>query len=422
MTDFNLMLVASDGKLPEWIRLLPLGEVNLADGRESFTVDAASLEQIVAAFRTRGIDMVVDYEHESLAGGRAPAAGWIKELQARDDGLWGRVDWTPAASEYLKNKEYRYFSPVLRLDPETRKPLALLHMGLTNVPAINHLTPLVAKAEAFADARAQQEARAKKYGIGVKEGSNVGKPGEWSQVPDEQFADPVNYRYPMPDHDQTKAAWSYWNQAKNQAQYTPAERGIIEKRIKSRAKAVGMQIQEAKPMKEQLMKLLGITGEQPDEEILALADTRVKQAAALPEIAQALGLKPEATVSEITGTVLALKQGQEHFTTLQAEVAALKAENAKTKAAAAVEEALKAGKMTPAQVDWAMEYAGRDLEGFKVFVEKSPKIVPVGEEFRIAGQSAAGPEGLTPDELAVCKQLNLTPEAFKAQRQAQQEG
>ena len=31
------------------------------------------------------------------------------------------------------------------LDPETRKPMALMHVGLTNVPAIKHLPPLVAK-------------------------------------------------------------------------------------------------------------------------------------------------------------------------------------------------------------------------------------------------------------------------------------
>ena len=131
--------------LPEWIRVLPLGRVELADHREPFLVDEASLKSMVAAFRSRGVDLVIDYEHQSLQGERAPAAGWIKDLEARPDGLWARVDWTQSAREYLEKKEYRYFSPVLRLDPETRKPLALMHVGLTNVPAINHLPPLVAR-------------------------------------------------------------------------------------------------------------------------------------------------------------------------------------------------------------------------------------------------------------------------------------
>ena len=63
MTEFNLMVAASGGKLPEWIRLLPLGEVKLGDGRESFTVDADSLNQVTSAFRSRGIDLVIVYEH-----------------------------------------------------------------------------------------------------------------------------------------------------------------------------------------------------------------------------------------------------------------------------------------------------------------------------------------------------------------------
>ena len=131
--------------LPEWIRVLPLGTVELSDHREPFMVDDASLRSMAADFHSRGVDLVIDYEHQSLQGERAPAAGWIKELEARGDGLWARVDWTQQARDYLEKKEYRYFSPVLRLDPETRKPVALMHMGLTNVPAIKHLRPLVAR-------------------------------------------------------------------------------------------------------------------------------------------------------------------------------------------------------------------------------------------------------------------------------------
>lgn len=123
-------------KLPEWIRVLPRGTVELSDHREPSIVDEASLDFMVDAFGSRGIDLVIDYE---VDGGRAPAAGWIKILEARGDGLWARVDWTQQAQDYLEKKEYRYFSLVLRLDPETRRPVALLHVSLTNVPAIKHL-------------------------------------------------------------------------------------------------------------------------------------------------------------------------------------------------------------------------------------------------------------------------------------------
>lgn len=341
MTEINVMTLTADGKLPEWIRVLPLGEVGLSDGREAFSVDQTAVETIVQGFKARGIDLVIDYEHQSLNGERAPAAGWIKELQSRPDGLWGRVEWTAQGGEYLKNKEYRYFSPVLRLDPETRRPTALLHLGLTNTPAINRLKPLVAKAI--------------------------------TEIPAKK--------------------------AKTQ--------------------------EAAKAMIEKLKQLLGISGDQGEGEILALAEKRFKladTAQALPEIAVAVGLEVTATPAQVKGAVLALKQGADQLAGLQGEVAALKAESAQAKAAGVVDEALKAGKLQPSQFEWALEYAGRDLEGFKTFVDKAPRIVPVGQDLKILKDNPAGPAGLTADELAVCKQLNLTPEAFAAQRQAQAEG
>ncbi len=73
--------------LPAWIRVLPLGQVELVDDREPFKVDEQALMAMVAAFQSRGVDLVIDYEHQSLQGERAPAAGWIKGLEARPDGL-----------------------------------------------------------------------------------------------------------------------------------------------------------------------------------------------------------------------------------------------------------------------------------------------------------------------------------------------
>lgn len=141
--EMTLVLDAAD--LPEWIHLLPLGQVDLVDGRPPFDVDREAVAAMVEGFTARGVDLVVDYEHQSLNGGRAPAAGWIKELAAKADGLWARVEWTAQAQEYLRSKEYRYFSPVLKLDPATRKPLVLMHVALTNVPAMQGVAPLVAK-------------------------------------------------------------------------------------------------------------------------------------------------------------------------------------------------------------------------------------------------------------------------------------
>ena len=82
-----------DGKPPAWVHLTPAGNFRGRDGRGPFTVDA---DAVVAAST---VPAVIDEMHatdlQGPAGGSAPARGWIVELQARADGVWGRVDWTP---------------------------------------------------------------------------------------------------------------------------------------------------------------------------------------------------------------------------------------------------------------------------------------------------------------------------------------
>ncbi len=95
---------------------------------------------------------------------------------------------------------------------------------------------------AAADAEKQaQEARAKKYGIAIKAGGAVTKPSEFADVPDDDFADPVNYRYPMKDKAHADNAASRWGDASNREQYSAQEQAIIGKRIEARQRSFGEQ-------------------------------------------------------------------------------------------------------------------------------------------------------------------------------------
>ena len=84
-----------------------------------------------------------------------------------------------------------------------------------------------------------QEARATKYGIDVKEGGNVTKPGQYSGLSDDQFGDPVNYRYPI-DDEHILAAHNYFSKPENRTQYDKKEVGTIWTRIMRKAKASGI--------------------------------------------------------------------------------------------------------------------------------------------------------------------------------------
>ena len=93
--------------------------------------------------------MVIDYEHQSLGDGEAPAAGWIKKMVNKGkDGIWVVVDWTKRASEYIANREYRFFSPVILVRPSDKRIVAVMNVALTNFPKINNLRPIISKLEA----------------------------------------------------------------------------------------------------------------------------------------------------------------------------------------------------------------------------------------------------------------------------------
>lgn len=92
-----------------------------------------------------------------------------------------------------------------------------------------------------------QRARAAKYGIGIKDGGNVTKPGEFSDLSDDQFADPVNYRYPI-DAEHVMAAWAYINKPENRAKggYTEEEWSKMQNKVKAAMKKFGHDVGDGK--------------------------------------------------------------------------------------------------------------------------------------------------------------------------------
>jgi phage I-like protein len=126
---------------PEWIHLLPLGEIFAADGRKWRVADPEAI--IAASCATRGLP--VDYDHQidntRKTGGVAPAAGWIKELAVRDGFIAGRVEWTEAGATRVRAREYRFISPVFNLD-DVNNVTRILRAALTNDPAIRELAAL----------------------------------------------------------------------------------------------------------------------------------------------------------------------------------------------------------------------------------------------------------------------------------------
>jgi len=137
--------------------VLPAGRIDMKD-YGSAELDEAGAACIIAEYDRRGLDMVIDYEHQTLKDTQAPAAGWIKSLVWKGaEGLWAVVDWTVQAAAYLANREYRYFSPVVSIHEKTGRIIGLLNVALTNMPRIDNLKPLVAKYQGAAEPRHEKE-------------------------------------------------------------------------------------------------------------------------------------------------------------------------------------------------------------------------------------------------------------------------
>ena len=135
--------------VPTEIKILPMGNVHSQKG--DFLVDDESYRLILKQFQNRNLDLVIDYEHQTLNNVQAPAGGWIKMLYKSDDAIIAKVEWTERAKEYLKNKEYKYLSPVVCCRKSDRKAVELHSAALTNTPAIDGMFPIVNSALIGAD-------------------------------------------------------------------------------------------------------------------------------------------------------------------------------------------------------------------------------------------------------------------------------
>ena len=175
-----------------------------------------------------------------------------------------------------------------------------------------------------------------------------------------------------------------------------------------------------------LAELLGLGEDATEEQVMealkvCLAENRsLKETEKQPPenvvankaVCELLGLKAGAAAEDVTAKIMELKSGTVDGVNLAEELKALKQQNAEREANDAVILALKAGKITPAQKEWAKSYALSDPKGFGSFVEKAPQIVPM-DKIELDDVKALKSDALDADTLLVCKQLGISPDDVK---------
>ncbi len=154
-----------------------------------------------------------------------------------------------------------------------------------------------------------------------------------------------------------------------------------------------------------LLALLGLSADASEERALGALDALKREVTELHELTGKTG-------AEALGTVRAWRDGH-------AKVAALEAERDELRGielARLIDDATKAGKLTPAQKPWAQEYGAASLKGLRAYLDAAPVVRKLDEE-RKAPEGGAVASALSADERAVIAQLGIKEDEFIKSRE-----
>lgn len=84
----------------------------------------------------KGDEILVDEDHQSEIGGKTEAKGWLSNLFVKDGvGLFGKIKWTDIGRKLIENRVFRWLSPAWLLDKDTKEPVKMTSVALTNKPS-----------------------------------------------------------------------------------------------------------------------------------------------------------------------------------------------------------------------------------------------------------------------------------------------
>jgi len=131
----------------QWVHAMSVGKYkHPAFGELDFSPDKLQRFADSVNNKVRGIDPDIDYDHKADPSKGKAAAGWVKQADVKDNGLWLLVEWTDKAKQALKDREYRYFSIEFLKDWANEKGEKLQDVitggALTNRPFLKDLVPV----------------------------------------------------------------------------------------------------------------------------------------------------------------------------------------------------------------------------------------------------------------------------------------
>lgn len=348
------------------VQLLPAGEFAGRDGRpekgKSWKLNDARGQALAIALNKRHgagqAEFGFDYEHQALLaeknGQPAPASGWASQFEWRvGQGLYAlNVRWTERAKQLIAADEYRYISPVILFDEGSGDVLDVMNASLTNIPNLMQMSAVT---------QAVAQLNASFFSITTT---------------------------PELENDMALLALLAAALAMP-ATTTEAEAVAAVAALKARA-------------------------DTPPKAVLPAA------------LSVALGLAADADETATLGAVAALKTSAaspgfdassvQVIKDMQGQLAALTGQLNTGRITSIVDDALKVGKLVPAQRDWAVKLGESDVAQLTAFIKDAPVIAAGLGTLQTGGKEGAGTSvaGLTSDELKVAVAMDIKPEDFKA--------
>ena len=328
-------------------------------------ISEADLETVLSNFNPDYHNPPIVKDHQESG----PAFGWVKELWKEGKSLWARLrDIPKTVRAEIKDRSWQKISAAFYPDFEG-KGLALRHISLLGAcpPQVKGMKTWKDRHGAFmafmeveitGKEKEAQKARSEKHGISILPNGNVTKPQSYSDIPDEKWADPVNYRYPCSSGEGVRAWIKYWAEPEVGDIYPVEDWAKITKRLVGFAEKFKV---DAKTLKD-------------SEGTMELTEAKVQEL---------LKKNSEAITAEFSGQLKTFKEESDK------QIKELKDENVKLKENQAttfsetekkerekrvdelVEGLIKDGKITPAFVD----------AGLKKFFLELPedKVIEMGE-------------------------------------------
>ena len=145
----NFYMVARKGEFPVVVETADRKNKVLLQVIDDVAISAMANRFVADKTKDPTLELLVDQDHFSENEDKpSEAFGWITSLQNRADGLWAQIAWTDAGESSVRNKRYRFLSPVWEpkdcedLGNRRIRPMRLDKAAVTNEPNIKGMTPL----------------------------------------------------------------------------------------------------------------------------------------------------------------------------------------------------------------------------------------------------------------------------------------